>query len=43
MENAALPLLNLAILGAFLVLGLRELGSLTAQAIEIRDDRNAID
>jgi hypothetical protein len=29
MENAALPLLNLAILGAFMLAGVRELGNVS--------------
>ncbi|EED34594.1 hypothetical protein NOR51B_532 [Luminiphilus syltensis NOR5-1B] len=37
MENAALPLLNLLILGSVFVFGLRELGKLKMQAIEVRE------
>ncbi len=37
MENAALPILNLVILGSVFALGLRELGKLKMQAIEVRE------
>lgn len=36
MENAALPILNLVVLGSVLVFGLLELSSLRMQVIEIR-------
>lgn len=42
MENAALPLLNIAILGGFLVVGLRSLSNLKTRAIEVELERRNI-
>lgn len=39
MENAALPLMNLAILGAFMIIGFRELSNVSREAVRISDDR----
>lgn len=38
MENAALPILNLVILGAFMAAAMVELKKLSNQAIRIRED-----
>jgi hypothetical protein len=37
MENAALPILNLVILGSVFVVGLLELNKLKIQAIKVRE------
>jgi hypothetical protein len=40
MENAAIPLLNLTILGAFMLVAFRELGNVSGEAIKVREENN---